>query len=174
MIINFFNNTTAWIKGEVFESILIFIFGLLTIVCGLLFWKFGVTLNAKALILPLITAGLIYIVISGSLYISNQKRLQNFQQKFITNKVAFIQAEKKRVEDFQYMYSISKVVATLFFIVTLCIFWFTKNASLQGWGIGLTIFAIAGLIVDYFSQERAEIYYKVILDTISETGKPFF
>lgn len=80
--------------------------------------------------------------------------------------MAFLHAEKKRVEAFQYMYTISKVVATVCFVFTLMIFWFSKSSSLQGLGIGLTLFAISGLIVDYFSQERAEIYYKVILEQL--------
>ena len=163
---NFFNSTSAWIKGEIFEAILIFIFGIAIVFCGLLFWKFGEAHNAKSLIIPLLVAGLVYAALGGSMYISNQKRLPAYQQNFSQNKFEFIQSEKKRVEDFQYMYTISKIVATVFFVLTMLIFWFSKNPTWQGWGIGLTIFAISGLVVDYFSQERAEIYYKTILEAL--------
>lgn len=163
---NFFNSTSAWIKGEILEGILIFAFGATTILSGWLFWKFGTTPNAKALIIPLIIAGFVYAALGGSMYVSNQNRLPIFRQSFTQNKSEFIQTEKKRVEDFQYMYTISKVVAAVFFLLTLLIFWFSKSSSLQGWGIGLTLFAISGLVVDYFSQERAEIYYKAILEAL--------
>jgi hypothetical protein len=163
---NFFSSTSAWIKGEIFEGILILLFGITIILSGFLFWKFGTTANAKALVMPLILAGIVYAALGGSMYVSNQKRMPAYQQKFGQNQLEFIQSEKKRVEDFQYMYTISKMVATVFFLVTLLIFWLSKNPTWQGWGIGITIFAISGLVVDYFSQERSAIYYKTILEAL--------
>ncbi len=35
-------------KGESFEGMCITIAGILTLICSLLIWKFGTTLNAKA------------------------------------------------------------------------------------------------------------------------------
>lgn len=163
---NLFSSTSAWIKGEIFEGILIFVFGISAIFIGSMFWKFGTTPNARAVVIPLIVIGAVYGVLGGSMYFSNQKRLTAFQQSFNQNQVEFLQSEKKRVEDFQYMYTISKVVATVCFSLTLLIFWFSKNPTWQGWGIGLTLFAVSGLMVDYFSQERAEIYYKTILTVL--------
>ncbi|MNY54849.1 hypothetical protein D3C86_1907700 [compost metagenome] len=99
--------------------------------------------------------------------ISNPKRMTLYQHEYKVKQKAFIQAEKKRVEDFQYGYTISKVVASLFFPATLLIFWLTRNPTWQGIGIGLAYFALAGLVVDYFSQERADIYYKAIQQALS-------
>lgn len=166
LTINFFNDTSAWIKGEIFEAVLIFVFGIITILSGALFWKLGTTPNAKALIIPFVATGIVYAALGGSMYISNHKRMPVYQQSFSESRLEFIRAEKKRVEGFQYMYTISKIVATVFFTLTLLIFWFSKSSMLQGFGIGLTIFAISGLVVDYFSQERAEVYYKAILDAL--------
>ena len=163
---NFFSNTSAWIKGEIFEGILIFAFGIALVLSGIMFWKFGATTNAKALIIPLMIAGIVYAALGSSMYVSNNKRLPAYQQSFIQHKLEFIQSEKKRVADFQYMYTISKIVATVFFTFTLIIFWLSKNSTWQGWGIGLTIFVISGLVIDYFSQERAAIYYKAILEAL--------
>lgn len=163
---DFFTHTTAWIKGEILEALLITAFGLVTIAGGFLFWKLGSVPAAKALLLPLIVTGLIYSAIGISMYISNQKRLTEYEQNYKLDSLSFIKAEKQRVENFQYMYVISKVVATVFFAVTLLLFWFTKNPGLHALGIGLTLFALTGLVVDYFSQERAEIYYQAILKFI--------
>ena len=88
-------------------------------------------------------------------------------QEYQTNSQAFVVKEKERVEGFQYMYTISKVVATVTFIATLLIFWFTKSAAWQGAAIGLTLFGISGLIVDYFSQHRAMAYYDAILKALT-------
>lgn len=163
---DFFTHTTAWIKGEILEALLITAFGLVTLAGGFLFWKLGSVPAAKALLLPLIVTGLIYSAIGISMYISNQKRLTEYEQNYKLDSLSFIKAEKQRVENFQYMYVISKVVATVFFAVTLLLFWFTKNPGLHALGIGLTLFALTGLVVDYFSQERAEIYYQAILKFI--------
>ena len=163
---DFFTHTTAWIKGEILEALLITAFGLVTLAGGFLFWKLGSVPAAKALLLPLIVTGLIYSAIGISMYISNQKRLTEYEQNYKLDSLSFIKAEKQRVESFQYMYVISKVVATVFFAVTLLLFWFTKNPGLHALGIGLTLFALTGLVVDYFSQERAEIYYQAILKFI--------
>lgn len=163
---DFFTHTTAWVKGEILEALLITAFGLVTLAGGFLFWKLGSVPAAKALLLPLIVTGLIYSAIGISMYISNQKRLTEYEQNYKLDSLSFIKAEKQRVENFQYMYVISKVVATVFFAVTLLLFWFTKNPGLHALGIGLTLFALTGLVVDYFSQERAEIYYQAILKFI--------
>ncbi|RXK85488.1 hypothetical protein [Filimonas effusa] len=163
----FIQNTINWIKGELLEASLIIAFGVITIIAAFLFWKIGTTPNAKALFLPLLVSGLIYTTIGMGMRITNPKRMVEFLQKYRENRVAFIQAEKKRVDDFQYGYTISKIVASIFLPATLLIFWFTKNPTLQGIGIGLTYFALAGLVVDYFSQERADLYYAAILKALS-------
>lgn len=164
---NLIDFTTNWIKGELFEAKLILSFGLLTIVAGLLFWKIGTTPNAKALLFPLIIVGMVYSAVGGGMLVSNQKRLVELPQSYSQNKAEFAQLEKKRVEDFQYQYKISKIVATICFALTILIFWFTKNPTWQGIGIALAIFGLAGLVVDSFSEERANIYYSKILETLS-------
>lgn len=163
---NFYSHTSAWIKGELFEAALILSFGIATMLTAYLFWKVGTTPSSKALLLPLVITGIIYATIGGGMVVSNNKRTKEFEQTFQQDNKAFIQSEKVRVEGFQYGYVISKIVATLFFAATLLIFWTTKNSTWQGIGIGLTLFGLAGLVVDYFSQERANIYYKTILEAL--------
>ncbi|HEY8937609.1 MAG TPA: hypothetical protein VIM65_20425, partial [Cyclobacteriaceae bacterium] len=119
---NLFNGTAAWIKGEIFEAVLILAFGVVIILSGVMFWKFGTTPNSKALVIPLVVTGIVYSALGGSMYISNHKRLPAYQLNYDKNKLVFIQAEKERVESFQYMYTISKIVATIFFTCTLIIF----------------------------------------------------
>lgn len=158
----FIEHTIQWIKGELFEAKLILAFGLLTILTGFLFWKIGTTPNAKALLIPFIIAGTVYSSIGGGMLYSNPKRMIELPKKYRQDKTAFILSEKKRVDGFQYSYKVSKIVATIFFMLTLIIFWSTKNPFWMGIGIALAYFALAGLVIDYFSQERADAYYKTI------------
>ncbi len=163
---DFFNHTIVWVKGEILEALLIIAYGLLTILSGFLFWKIGTIPAAKAMLLPLVVVGIIYSAIGVSMYTSNYKRLNNYEIGYKEDNSHFIKAEKQRIESFQYMYVISKVIATVSFVGTLLLFWFTKNPNLHTLGIGLTLFGLSGLVIDYFSQERADIYYKVILETM--------
>lgn len=164
----FIQHTIHWIKGELFEAKLIFAFGFASIVAGFLFWKIGSTPNAKALLIPLVVAGAIYSTIGAGMLYSNSKRMKELPQSYQQDKAAFVKSEKKRVDDFQYGYKGSKIVAAVFFVLTLIIFWTTKNPTWMGIGIGLTYFALAGLVVDYFSQERADAYYKTILASLAQ------
>nr|WP_322624469.1 hypothetical protein [uncultured Flavobacterium sp.] len=164
---NLSDYTINWIKGELFEAKLILAFGLVTIIAGFLFFKIGTTPNAKALLIPLIVVGAIYSAIGGGMLYSNPKRMIELPQSYRKDKMEFAKSEKKRVNDFQYGYKVSKIVATIFFALTLIIFWTTKNPTWMGIGIALTYFALAGLVVDYFSQERADIYYNAILKALS-------
>lgn len=163
---NFFNHTQDWIKGELFEAGLITAFGILSIVGAIVIHRMSALPSGKALLWPMVIAGIIYAAIGIGMTISNNKRAADFPQTYSADAGAFVKAEKKRVEDFQYGYTISKVVATVFFIATLLLFWFTKSPLSHGIGLGLTYFALAGLVVDYFSQERADIYYKAILQAL--------
>lgn len=165
---NLIDYTTNWIKGELFEARLIVAFGIMSIIAGFLFWKIGTTSNAKALFIPLIVVGAIYSTIGGGMLYSNPKRMIELPQKYGQDKIGFAKSEKKRVDDFQYGYKVSKIVATIFFVLTLIIFWTTKNPTWMGIGIALAYFALAGLVVDYFSQERANIYYSEILKEIAK------
>lgn len=95
----------------------------------------------------------------GNLY---DYKFSDIHKEYQSSPQAFVIKEKERVEGFLYMYKISKVVATVTFIATLLIFWLTKSPVWQGAAIGLTLFGLSGLIVDYFSQHRAMAYYEAI------------
>lgn len=165
---NIIQHTLAWTKGELFESKMIILFGITTVVLGWIFYKIGTTPNAKAMFIPLFVIGLIYTVIGSNMLYSNQRRMIEYPIKFKENKTEFLHVEKIRVESFQYQYKISKVVATICFLMTIFIFLFTKTPTWQGIGIGLSLFGLVGLIVDFFSEERANIYYHEILKLIQK------
>ncbi|WP_314280409.1 hypothetical protein [Capnocytophaga leadbetteri] len=162
-----FSYTQQWLKGELLEGKLVLTFAIITALLGVAFWKFGSTPTAKALLIPLLVVGALYTAVGTTLLTSNPKYQTTFTAEYKENPTAFAQKEKARVEGFQYQYIISKVVATVCFIVTLLIFWFSKNYTWQGVGIGLTYFGLVGLVVDYFSQQRAEEYYGHILQYLN-------
>ena len=159
---DFVNHSIAWTKGEIFEATIVSIFGILIMFSATLFYKFGSTPNAKALFLPLLIVGIVFAVAGIAMNISNQYRGDDFKQSFREDRSAFIEQEKKRVEGFQYMYTATKITATVFFIFSIAVFVFSHSPQMQAIAIALAILGISGLVIDYFSQERANRYYNEI------------
>lgn len=164
---NFYQQTEAWIDGELLEGALICIFGLATIVVAFLFYKFGGSPTAKALLYPLLVCGTLYTVTGISLRYTNVQRKAQYEAVYKQDADAFVERERTRVEGFLYMYTITKVVATVCFIATLLIFWLSPSSTWQAVGIGLSYFGLSGLIIDYFSQHRAMQYYEAILSYLN-------
>ena len=67
-------HTINWYKGEIFEAKFILAFGVATIAVASLFRYFGSTPNAKALFIPMLVVGLLFIAIGGSMAYLNQKK----------------------------------------------------------------------------------------------------
>ena len=160
---DFIQHTTNWVKGEIFEATLFGSFGLLTIIFSLLLWKFGETPNSKALIIPLAIVGAIFLATAIGNIAGNNKKIPQFTEAFKKDKTEFVKSEKKRVEDFQYLYKMTIIIASVCFAVAISFFLFTNNHILKAIGISLIIFGLTGLIIDYFSKERADKYYELIL-----------
>jgi len=160
------NNTNNWVKGEIFEGTVIAFFGILTLSIAFIFWKFGETPHAKALTIPVVVIGVLLLSMGVSMYSSNQKRFKEYQNRYQENPSGFIKQEKERVESFQYMYVISKVVATVAFAFAIFAFWFTKNATTQSIAIVFLMLGFSLLVIDYFSEERASIYYAEIIKVL--------
>ena len=155
-----------WAKGESFEGMCITIAGLLTLICSLLIWKFGTTLNAKSLLIPAFILGILFSTMGSFMLYSNNKRVIEFKNACQTDSEAFIQNEKKRVEDFQFMYPTSLAISAVCFLITVLAFVYSKSPTFQAIGIALTVFGMSLIIIDYFSKERAQIYYDHILNNL--------
>lgn len=155
-------NTLNWYNGEIFEAKFILAFGLITIITAFLFQYLGNTPYSKALLIPLLMTGLIFSVIGGSMLFSNQKKIATVEQSFTTDNEQFVKSEKHRVQDFQYLYPLSLAVSAVCFVLAIVFLAFTKNIYLHASSIAIAIFGFAFMVIDYFSKERATIYYEQI------------
>ena len=159
---SFFTHTATWTKGEMLEAALTVGIGLLTIGVALACWWLGQTPAAKAVLIPFSLVGAILVVGGASGYLGNQKRLPEFEKNFHGNPTAFVKAEKDRVEGFQYLYTITLVLSATCFLLASVIFWWTQNLHWRAAGIALVFLGLSGLVVDYFSKDRADSYYEAI------------
>lgn len=164
---NFFEHTRQWVQGETTEAIIIMVFGVVTMAVAIVLHNLDNVPGAKVLFAPLLICGAAYTAIGGYNYFGNKDRIESYEKAYDENNLKFIRDEKARVEGFQYMYKISKAVAAVFFIATIAIFWSTSSTAWQAAGMGLSLFGLAGLVVDYFSQNRADYYYEIIVKTLN-------
>lgn len=153
-------NTLNWYNGEIFEAKFISGFGLILIISSLLFYFLGSTPTSKALLIPLIVVGLFLTATGVTMGYSNSKKIAEVEQIYNQNNKAFVEAEIKRVEDFQYLYPMSIGISAVSFIIALSLLYFSKNVHLQAVAMALIIFGAGFAFIDYFSKERATIYYE--------------
>lgn len=163
---NILEQSITWAKGEQFEGMCIAIGGLVSIILAGLLWKFGTTINAKSLVIPTLVFGLLFTIMGSYMVYSNGERQKSFQKNYETNSSNFISAEKKRVEDFQFMYPTSLAISAICFLITLIAFVWSKNPNFHAISIILSVFGLSLIIIDYFSKERAAIYYIQILQNL--------
>lgn len=112
----------------------------------------------------MLIVGIIFIAIGGSMGYSNQKTMTTVEQASKENIGEFVTAEKKRVEDFQYLYPLSLSISAVCFVIAVVFLGFMKNHHLHAIAIALTVFGFAFMVIDYFSKERSAIYYKQIIN----------
>ncbi len=161
-------NTLNWYNGEIFEAKFILCFGIITLVSALLFYYFGSTPKSKALLIPLTVISIFFIATGSNMIYSNKKKIQEIEKQYEQNPTEFVTKEIKRVEGFQYLYPLSIGISLVSFISALSLLYFVKNNYCQAIAIALILFGSAFAIIDYFSKERATVYYKQLENFTSQ------
>ena len=57
-------------------------------------------------------------------------------------------------------------VASVSFVFSALVFWFSHSPTLKAIAIAVAIFGISGLVIDHFSEERAANYYQKIEESL--------
>lgn len=153
-------NTINWYNGEIFEGKFILGFGFFLILTALLFYFLGNTPAAKALLIPMLVIGLFFSITGANMIYSNGKQKQEIVKRYERNPKEFINTEIKRVNDFQYLYPMSIAISLSCFLIAVALLYFTQNIYLKAIAISLILFGMAFAVIDYFSKERATIYYE--------------
>ena len=164
----FFDYTIAWCKGEISEARIILVFGIIAIVCALLFWKTGGTPHSKAMLYPLLIAGILFSSIGIGMLIKNSERMELFARSYYDDHAAFIKAEKERTESFISWYPITFKIAAAITIIGLAFILFWNTSIGRTIGLTLVLLALAIFFIDHFSEERAYIYHQKIVEEFNK------
>ena len=170
---DFIQHSINWAKGEILEAVLFGVFGFLVMIIAIMFWKIGSTPNVKAIVIPLLVVGLFFAGMGVFGVYKNQNRITVYTKEFKTNPTEFVKKEKERVETFKMMYKTTVITFAVLSLFAFFVFVFSCNNTLKSIGIALAIFGLTILIIDYFSEERAAIYYEKIIDEIETTTHKF-
>lgn len=158
----FINYTIKWIEGEILEAIITSVFGAIIVICGLLFWKFGTTLNAKSLIIPLIIIGLIPLVNGVFGALNNKSRISTYKIHWKQNKEEFVKAEHKRVKSFDDIFKYTYPLAIVLTIGGAILFFLVNSSNWKAISLAMITLGLMTYYIDHFAAERAEIYLKQI------------
>lgn len=168
---SFIEHTIAWCQGEILEGKIIVIYALTLMILSIFILPMTHLSNSKFLIIPLLLSALIFLMVGGSLIFKNPQRIKVYQQSFLENPIEFIKSEKKRTDEFMRWYP--KTAWALIIISALALFtWiFVESVSIHYLCFVILLFCFSGLVIDYFSKARAQVYLDHIHKEIESWAK---
>ena len=150
---DFYQHTENWFKGEIFEGMMILVFGIIILFLSAILWKYSITPNGKSLVIPLFVVGLFFVIGISVGFISNNKRMEKFEKRYSENSLQFIEQEKIRVEDFQKMYTQSTLFSGLIFLTTILVFLYSDSKLFQSIMISLILVGTSLIVIDFFQKK---------------------
>ncbi len=150
--------TQKWLQSEIFAGKAIMALGAATMVFAFIFWRFGSSDYARALILPLATAGVIWTGVGASVTAVNHQRTVAYQQAYEANAQAFFQSEHERVEEFMKGYTVPYAVGAVFMVLAIIGYCFFQAPWIRATSVVLIYMALSLYTIELFSKERGSIY----------------
>ena len=150
--------TNKWLTGEIYEDLAILVTGVFLLVMAAVAWRFGSSVSARAIIVPLLVAAVLFIGGGAALAANNSHRRVQFEQEYKESPQKFLISEKARVEAFMKIYPQTIIYSAVMMIIAVCVFAFCARPWLRASALVLILVALAALTIDFFSKERGVIY----------------
>jgi hypothetical protein len=161
---SFMNHPIAWCRGEIFEGRIYALFGLLVLLAAFAYWKMGTTPSARAMIVPLLVVGVFALATGVYLNFGNQARIPQYEAAAQADERAFAQSEKERTEAFIKWYPVTMWSMTGLILAGCLVFLLIPTPNGRAIGLSLALLGLSVLFLDHFSEVRAEIYHRHIID----------
>lgn len=151
---------TEWAKAEVVSAIIFMLFGLAYILGSLGFWKLGNTPLTKALVIPLLIAGVLLLGAGISFYLSNKSKLTNFEKGYKENPSAMINSEMERTGSTIKTYeNVALKVFPAIIILAAMVSFFVPNPLVRAISIAIIAFLLVLVLLDSQALKRIKTYH---------------
>ena len=132
--------------------------GVIVLILAAGLWRFAPTATGQALSFPLTVVGGLFLIAGVIGYVGTDARLDAFAATYAADPAAFVQAEIQRVARFQRLYTATVIGASAAFTGAVLIFALSEHPGLRAVAVCLVLVGLTGLVIDMFSQERANRY----------------
>lgn len=140
------------------------LFGVVILIVGLAYWKFGSTDAAKIMFIPLLVVAIFTLGTGYYLVSTNSKRIPDFQEQYAENPIQFVKAEKERTEAFIKWYPYTQYIMIGVMVAGMLCMILTHKPIIRAIGIALMLTAFYIFVLDHFSEERANVYHAKIIE----------
>jgi MFS family permease len=149
----------TYFTAEKSESLIFMAFGIITILfSAYALFKWGDSFY-KGFAIPVILIGLIQMVVGSTVYFRSDKQIQEMENLFQKDTVAFAEAETPRMEAVMKNFSLYKKVEVAFVVIGLIlIFSFSAKEFWLGIGVGMLLQGALMLTADIFAERRGKEY----------------
>ena len=158
VVMELIDYTNKWLTGEIYEDLAILVTGIVMLVLVVAAWRFGSSVSARAVIVPLLVATALFIGGGAALAANNSHRRVQFEQEYKESPQKFLESEKARVDAFMKIYPQTIIYSAVMMIIAVCVFAFCTAPWLRASALVLILVALAALTIDFFSKERGEAY----------------
>jgi peptidoglycan/LPS O-acetylase OafA/YrhL len=160
----FVTHTIAWCRGEIFEGRMFGLFGLVVLAASLAYWRLGTTPSARAMLIPLLVVATFALGTGVYLNLTNASRIPRYEEAAAADELAFAESEKRRTEDFIRWYPITMWSMSALILAGCLVFLLVPTPNGRAIGLSIVMFGLSVLFLDHFSEERAQIYHRHIVE----------
>ncbi len=151
---------TDWARAEVFSTRFFIIFAVLFLAASIGFWQLGKSELAKAYIIPMLVAGVLFMIIGVGLFYTNKSRITQFEAAYNSDASAFVASEMARAEKTLNEYKIVFKVVPMIIIVAALLILFINTPTWRAIGITTIAMMVVILLIDGMAHARIEAYSK--------------
>jgi hypothetical protein len=156
------DDTHIWLRGELVEHASVGVLGVSLMAIAALFWRFGALPAARSMVTPLLCVGALFLVIGALGIYTNSQRGAAYEQMYALDPVAFVTAERARVEGFLTWYRWTLAAASVFMVAGLVLFNVSNLPTIRAISMGLMMLGFGGMMIDNVSESNAKAYFAAL------------
>lgn len=148
-----------WARAELVSAIFFILFGLAWLFVSFACWQWGSTALTKALIIPMLLAGLLLAGAGIGFYVSNNAKLKSFESDYKNNPSELITSEIERTEQTIKTYqNVALKVFPAIIVIALLVCLFVSYPLVRAICIGIIAFLAVLVLLDSQALKRMKVY----------------